>query len=625
MFFLNFGIAQLLLVAGAASVVTVALYLLDRSRRRQVVSTLRFWTAARAPVQTARRKHIQQPWSLLLQLLGMLLLLLAIAQPRIGNPFGKPSYDVLVLETSAWMRAGDGKSTLMDTARHRALQWLAALPENDRVMLVRADGLATPVTAFEADHHRIEAAITASEPGATALDIGEALSFARRAQQLQKARGEIAFVGSGRVKDRKEAAVVDSSDLRVVLIPDAIENAGLRGVSARRSATDQSEWDALVAVRNYGSKPRLINLGVAFDRATVGSRRMLLAPGAEEETPFSWHSRQGGLLEARISPADGFPDDDQAALTIPALPALRVVVYTSRPEILRPFFAANSRVDAQFRSPAQFQPDGKALVVLDRFAPPAQPQGDSIWIEPPASQSPVPVVKTLSGLRDLHWNTVTPLGAGLRAHNSKLPGSAVFNPAATDIRVAEIDDGPVIVARPGTRKSVVIGFDPGAFPTRFELSTPLVFANMLRWIDPGTFRQSDLSVQLAGTVMAPLETAQPVQVTRANGLPIPFTLEHGALRFFSGDRENIRVAEGDRESVYSLTLPEMWDVKWLPPAGALRGIPRARGVAAIQPEIWPWLAVLGGLCLLAEWILFARVRRGKVKGMPLGAALRRAS
>ena len=68
------------------SATAVALYLLDRSRRKQVVSTLRFWVAAEQPAVAARRKHINQPWSLLLQLFSMALLLLAIAQLRLGSP-----------------------------------------------------------------------------------------------------------------------------------------------------------------------------------------------------------------------------------------------------------------------------------------------------------------------------------------------------------------------------------------------------------------------------------------------------------------------------------------------------------------------------------------------------------
>ncbi|HUA63134.1 MAG TPA: BatA domain-containing protein, partial [Verrucomicrobiae bacterium] len=79
MFFLNLSLAQFLAVFGAVSAVSIALYLLDRSRRKQVVSTLRFWVAAEKPAVAARRRRIQQPWSLLLQIAGMGLLLLAVA------------------------------------------------------------------------------------------------------------------------------------------------------------------------------------------------------------------------------------------------------------------------------------------------------------------------------------------------------------------------------------------------------------------------------------------------------------------------------------------------------------------------------------------------------------------
>ena len=110
--------------------VVVALYLLDRSRRKQTVATLRFWVAAEQPTVVARRKRIQQPLSLLLQLISICLLLLAIAQLRLGSPGATPFDHVLILETSAWMgarapRAGKPRPmTLMDEARRRARAYL---------------------------------------------------------------------------------------------------------------------------------------------------------------------------------------------------------------------------------------------------------------------------------------------------------------------------------------------------------------------------------------------------------------------------------------------------------------------------------------------------------------------
>ena len=51
----------------------------------------------------ARRRHIQQPWSLILQLVSMALLLLAIAQLRLGTPAQAGRDHVIMLDTSAWM------------------------------------------------------------------------------------------------------------------------------------------------------------------------------------------------------------------------------------------------------------------------------------------------------------------------------------------------------------------------------------------------------------------------------------------------------------------------------------------------------------------------------------------
>jgi hypothetical protein len=106
----------------------LALYLLDRSRRRQVVSTLRFWVSAEQPTVVARRRRIQQPFSLLLQLASMALLLLAIAQLRLGAPASAPRDHVLILDTSAWMAARTSNAHLMDLARERARAYVRAVP-----------------------------------------------------------------------------------------------------------------------------------------------------------------------------------------------------------------------------------------------------------------------------------------------------------------------------------------------------------------------------------------------------------------------------------------------------------------------------------------------------------------
>ena len=147
MFFLNLSLPEFLAILGSLSGVVVALYLLDRIRKRHTVPTLRFFAAIEKPPVLKHRRKLQQPWSLLLQLISLLLLLLAIAQLRFGSPVRYSRDHVLILDVSPWMAARVGPNRLIDQARSAARNYVNALPLADRVMVVRAGVLATPALA----------------------------------------------------------------------------------------------------------------------------------------------------------------------------------------------------------------------------------------------------------------------------------------------------------------------------------------------------------------------------------------------------------------------------------------------------------------------------------------------
>lgn len=617
MFFLNLSLAEFAGLLGAVSALTVALYLLDRSRRRQVVATLRFWIAAGEPSLTRHRRRIQQPWSLVLQLAAVALLLAAIAELRLGAPAAAPWDHVLLVDTSAWMAARvDPSRTLMDLARERASRYLDAVAPGDRIMLVRADGLATPATVFESNRDKLRQALADCQPAATALDLDQAFEFARRVQSLSAGQaGEIVFVGAGRIPERQAAGAspVAPDNLRVLALEEHVENCGIRKVGLRRSAAEPDLWEIYVSARNYGTLPKTVAVTLAFGGAPAGFRRLNLKPGVDQEAVFEYRTRAAGELEARLEPGDALPGDNRAVLELPQQRTLAVIAWSDEPDLLRPLLVANPRVSAVIRPTAQYDPRaGAPLVVLDRFRPAALPAGDSIWIEPPALGSPVPVRSRRSGLKLTRWNPAHPLAAGLRTADLKLDEATVFEAAPGDVRIAESDAGPVAVARPGKPKIVVLGFHPSRTAMRYELATPLLFANILRWMAPDIFRRWELTGGSAGMVDLALEPEtrpESVHLSDAAGNPVPFSIDHETLHFFAGSPGTVLVNAGDRELVYSSTLPELSESRWTPPPQARRGLAGLRRSVAGSRGLWPLLAVLGALGLLAEWILYGRYRR----------------
>ena len=616
MVLLNLTLGQLAMLMGAVSAISVALYLLDRSRRRQVVSTLRFWGEPGQPAPVSRKKRIQQPMSLILQLLGMLFLLLALAQFQFGQRENARRDHVILLDTSSWMGAalpGGGNRVLLDQAKANALAWLRAVPTKDRVMLMRADSLATPVTSWENDHRVISRAILQSQPSSTVLHIAQAVEYARQAQQQSGSNaGEVVYVGPGRIAGR-DAGAVDAARLRVLAVDDPIENAGLRTVGARRSSTDADVWDVLVRVRNYGRVAKTVNTTLNFGNAPQGAKALALPAGEERELSFPVRTRAAGLLEVRLYPQDGFAADNYAALELPQQRSLHVVVYTAEPALFRAALGSDPRVRAEFRSHSQYTATNDGLIVLDRFNPGAKPEGNVLWIDPAdgGGVPPVTIRERVAEPAGLKWAPGQALTEGLRSRDVRIGAASVLQTSSTDVKLAEIDKGVVALERPnGTGKLIVLGFHPFTGAMRYELAAPLLLGNMLRWVAPDVFRDVDVSTQGAGSVSVPLPKSAnsgSVQVLNDAGVNLPFNVQDQSLQFFTGEPSRVRVITGGSERVYSLTLPEMWDSRWTPPPGVRRGIPSWTDTVQRNLDIWPLLALIGTGLLLAEWVLYGRM------------------
>ena len=100
MFFASLSLVEYLALFGIAGALLTILYLLDRTRRRQVVATLKFFSTAQRPTEARRKRRIREPLSLLLQLLALALLLAAVAELRFGSEDDTARDHVLILDAS---------------------------------------------------------------------------------------------------------------------------------------------------------------------------------------------------------------------------------------------------------------------------------------------------------------------------------------------------------------------------------------------------------------------------------------------------------------------------------------------------------------------------------------------
>jgi hypothetical protein len=156
------------------------------------------------------------------------------------------------------------------------------------------------------------------------------------------------------------------------------------------------------------------------------------------------------------------------------------------------------------------------------------------------------------------------------------------------------------------------------------VTTPLLFANLFRWLSPEAFRTLEVTagrVGAASVTLDPNERADQIHVTDENGLRVPFTVRDRNLQLFASRPSVVRIDSEDRERVVSLTIPDVAEFEWKPVAKTATGLPPAAKFLPASVDLWQWLAVLGGLCIFAEWMLFGRNRMFRRRGAtPAGSA-----
>ena len=621
---LNLTLAELLSVVVPIAAGLVALYFYDRSRRRRVVSTLRFWPRRPAYPMSTRRRRLQQPWSLLLQLLAAIFILLAIADLRFSGGGREPRHHVVIVETSAWMSAPtdeDGGGTLLDLARRRAAAFLDALPADDLVLLIRGDGNPMVVQGFTTNRVELREALDSLQASWTAANVGDALELAKSTLRLKAAHetagdltasntvGEVAYIGSARVPPEMRGRI-DTSDLphfRYIAVGDKVDDVGLTHISAQRQPADPKRWRVVAEVHNHRDRAAAASVEFAFEGRRLGYKAVNIAPESRAEVIFHLGTEQAGILAASLADEDRFAGNNRAQLELPGFERQAVHVTTTRSSLWEPLFEATPMVQAVFSETA----DGEQgrLHIFDGRAPASRPSG--IYLRPSPDNSPIRVVRSVGRSRVAAWASNHAVGQGLRTRDFELKETLILEAGPDDVVVAESEHGPVIVAREsGGQKTVVYGFDPLASAVANQLVTPLLLANTLRWFAPNLFLSREVRAGPPGLVETALsgEDERDVSVVSEEDPNLPWSLVKNRLRFFMPVPGNVRVRTPFRESSWSLTLPELGSAHWETPENALHGVPPpSNAVTSLRFPLWPWLALLAVICWLVDWFYYGRM------------------
>jgi VWA domain-containing protein/aerotolerance regulator-like protein len=520
--------APLGLLALGLALPVIALYLLKVQRRSVPVAYLRLWEEL--VQETQRRSFFERlkRWlSLLVQLLILLGLVLALADPRRSARPEDARQVVLVLDASASMqtREADGRTRFahaLDAIRTEIedkdpADAFALIVASDRVevrcpleqgrlrLLSALEGVAATGRALDAEKAiSFARAIVRDQPHPEVLVFGDGAAgqIAAQAGQVeagqvasgQVASGQVASVGSQSASPKEGAAPV-----RLQVVGEARENVGILRFSARKNRSLGTDY-VLARIKNFGQEPRELSLELSLDGQVQKVIPRTLPPGGELSERLQLDLPQGGVLRLELSgaeaPLDSLSLDDVAYAVVQPARKHRVLVvapsaaalepyrvaFAAMQELIDPTSQALSAAEFSELAPSERQAD---LIVCSGVLPEGLPGGAALLLAGQTLPSFLPATEQAREEQPAVWDWQREhlLNRYLNWRDLPLPPARPLQLQAGEALVQSYEGALIAAFDHQGRQVLWLGFDPGSRLFPFRLAFPLLLRNALAWFE----------------------------------------------------------------------------------------------------------------------------------------------
>ena len=288
-------LTPLFLLGLAGLAVPIVIHLIQRERKN-VVQFPSLMFLQRIPYQSVRRRRIRNWPLLLLRLAALALIVLAFARPFFRRPTpagadaGGAREVVILIDRSYSMGYGDRWARAVAGARDA----VGKLSPGDRASIVFFASGAEVELRSTSDRGRLDAAIAAGTPGASATRYGPALKLAGSIlSESTLPRREVILVSDFQRSGWTGAEGVrlpDGATLTPVAITDADPvNLSVTPVSLQRTTfSEQDRVTVTGGVVNHGARPlKHVELSLEVDGRLVQKEPVDLEPGGSASVTFA--------------------------------------------------------------------------------------------------------------------------------------------------------------------------------------------------------------------------------------------------------------------------------------------------------------------------------------------------
>ncbi|MBK6691234.1 MAG: VWA domain-containing protein [Myxococcales bacterium] len=614
-------LAQLLAIFGAAAALVTVFYILKLRRRAVAVPFSPLWNRIlRDKEATSLFSKLKRLLSLLLQLALLVLLVLALGDPRAAASLVKGRNLVVLVDASASMQATDVSGTRLGSAKDEVRKMIRGLGGADRMLIAQMDAVTTALVPMSGDTAELERSLDRISATDTRVDFARALRFATDAVRGLE-RSEIVVVSDGNVGEAADASgAVRLGDAKLVYVPvgRGKRNVAITQFSVRRYPLDKSRYEVMLEVTNTSDTPEDVELSLFGDGVLVDLSKLRLAPG--ERLPRFYPNLSGAsrALEARLGLVGGghddLPADDRAYALLPERRRAKVLVVSDGNTYLEAALLLDEYLDVTQVKPKDYAHAASStydVAIFDGATPAELPKAHALYLDPRGSGSPVKVGPEIDWPAFDKVDGKHPVARFLALESVGIRRAHRLTLGPGDRALGAVAGAPVLAS--GVRggfKFVALGFDVRESDLPLRVAWPLFLVNTINWFtDEDASYLSSFRTGEVWRITAQGEGAATLTMPEGEHKQVPI---HEGRAVFLGTRAGFYELEsgGGAKTSFAANLLDVTESTIAPAPELVVDGQRAAALAGFQlgvrREIWVYLLILAVLLTALEWATYHR-------------------
>ena len=449
-------------------------YLIRRKPRRVVFSSLLLFMepGTQATAKPWGRLHL--PPIFFLQLLLLMLLILALAEPVFSV---RLSNIAIVMDNSASMQALEDGTARAVLARDQATKVLSDLGANGKVDIFTIVPQLEKVNKAPVSPSDAIGLLASLEP----YDLAdEPTNHADLLNQLTSHHKyeRVYFISDRPVRGR-------SSTIRVLTVGKPRDNLAITAFMVSPSSLVNRRLEAVVEVANHSAQNQRVKVTVRGDGSGgVLAHRELRVPSRRTASASFQNLAEKPYYVAEIDESDALTLDNRQFAVAANARSLKILAISPRPRALDSLRAI-AGVSLTIVAPEDYQQtdrSGFGLEIFHYSAPALLPLNPSLLVLPPDSNPVVKLGNPIMRPMPSGWRESHPLNRYLNLALFRPAYARPLIPQTAGEPIIETVQGPLAVAmeHQGTRL-LVLGFDPFPYLGRENLPMSIFTLNLLDW------------------------------------------------------------------------------------------------------------------------------------------------